>query len=379
MAELTPKKILDALASLKLTIVALGFLMVLVILCTLAQVRLGTFGAVEVYMRSVFVMADLGGLRLPVFPGGALAGGILLVNLTAALYQKFRFTWSKAGMWLAHGGLVLLVAGEFVSGSMQVETNMSVEVGQTAFHLESLRQFELNVRDTTDPRYDDFWGVPESRLKEGATVDLPGSPVKLVVKAYHRNAQLSQGGSVPGVTAGLGAQLSLQPLVPVSHEKEVDSPAAVVEAIADGKSYGTWLVSSLLGMPQSFTHEGHTYRLGMGPQRTYLPYSLTLKEFRHDLYPGTNIPKNFSSLVRLRDPQNGQDRDVLIYMNQPLRYEGRTFYQASFGKNDTLSIFQVVENPGWLLPYISTVLVSLGLLIHFGISLRRATAPAKEA
>jgi len=58
-------------------------------------------------------------------------------------------------------------------------------------------------------------------------------------------------------------------------------------------------------------------------------------------------------------------------MNQPLRYDGKAFYQASFGKGDTLSILQVVENPGWLLPYISCVLVTLGLLIHFGITLRR--------
>jgi hypothetical protein len=61
-------------------------------------------------------------------------------------------------------------------------------------------------------------------------------------------------------------------------------------------------------------------------------------------------------------------------MNQPLRYGGKAFYQASFGKNDTLSILQVVENPGWLLPYASCVLVALGLLLHFAISLRRSVA-----
>jgi hypothetical protein len=71
-------------------------------------------------------------------------------------------------------------------------------------------------------------------------------------------------------------------------------------------------------------------------------------------------------------------------MNQPLRYLGKTYYQASFGKGDTLSILQVVENPGWLLPYISCVLVTLGLLIHFGIVLRRSvrrqmTAATQEA
>ncbi|HEY6106604.1 MAG TPA: hypothetical protein VIV59_11510, partial [Anaeromyxobacteraceae bacterium] len=48
------------------------------------------------------------------------------------------------------------------------------------------------------------------------------------------------------------------------------------------------------------------------------------------------------------------------------------FFQSSFGKNDTLSILQVVENPGWLLPYLSTALVTLGLLVHFGITLQRS-------
>jgi hypothetical protein len=66
-------------------------------------------------------------------------------------------------------------------------------------------------------------------------------------------------------------------------------------------------------------------------------------------------------------------------MNQPLRYDGKAFYQASFGKNDTLSILQVVSNPGWLLPYVSTVLVTLGLLVHFAISLRRGVRRAGAA
>ena len=103
------------------------------------------------------------------------------------------------------------------------------------------------------------------------------------------------------------------------------------------------------------------------------PYSLTLKKFSHDIYPGTDIPKNFSSLVHISNPARSEERDVLIYMNQPLRYEGRAFYQASFGKGDTLSVLQVVQNPGWLLPYLSCTLITLGLLVHFGFTLRRST------
>ncbi len=91
------------------------------------------------------------------------------------------------------------------------------------------------------------------------------------------------------------------------------------------------------------------------------------------------IYKNFSSLVHLKNPGRGEERDVLIYMNQPLRYAGKAFYQASFGKGDTLSVLQVVENPGWLLPYVSCVLVTAGLLVHFAVSLRRSVKRRQSA
>ena len=76
--------------------------------------------------------------------------------------------------------------------------------------------------------------------------------------------------------------------------------------------------------------------------------------------------------MHLSNPGRGEQRDVLIFMNQPLRYAGKAFYQASFGKGDTLSILQVVENPGWLLPYLSCVLIGGGLVIHFVLALGRS-------
>jgi cytochrome c biogenesis protein ResB len=80
---------------------------------------------------------------------------------------------------------------------------------------------------------------------------------------------------------------------------------------------------------------------------------------------GTEIPKNFSSRVRLKNPDSGEDREVLIYMNNPLRYGGETYYQGGFEPGDTVSILQVVRNPSWLTPYIACVLVSIGLVVQF--------------
>ena len=105
------------LKSLQLTIVLLALLMALVVMCTLAQVDLGTVGAVNAYMRSFFVWHQFSFLTFPVptFPGAALVGLFLTINLVGKTLEIKR-TWSKAGMWLVHSGLVILFAGEFVAG-----------------------------------------------------------------------------------------------------------------------------------------------------------------------------------------------------------------------------------------------------------------------
>lgn len=372
-----------ALTSLQLTIVLLTLLMALVLLCTLAQVEMGTFGAVSVYMRSLIVWWRPQALPfpVPVFPGGALVGLVLTANLTTALIKRFKFNWNKLGLWVVHSGLVVLVAGEFATGAFQVDTRMSIEEGQTSNFLENLREMELAVTDVTDPGGDKVYGIPESLLAKSKAIPVTGTPLTINVKKFFKNAELGPRGPMdpPSLaTAGVGSGVRITELPPASNDNEMNRTSAFIEPVAGGRSYGVWLVSFTLGAPQSITHEGRTYVFAIRPKRDYLPYSLTLKKFSHDRYPGTDIPKNFSSLVHLSNPSKGDNRDVLIFMNQPLRYDGKAFYQASFGKEDKLSILQVVENPGWLLPYISCVLVTIGLLIHFGITLRRSLKRRQE-
>jgi hypothetical protein len=374
----------DALTSLKLTIVCLVLLMVLVVACTLAQVSMGVFGAVNAYIRSFFVYWKVPGTTwtIPVFPGGGLVGLMLTANLIAAQVKRLELSFRKVGLWIVHLGLVVLFLGEFVTSGFQVEMQLAVEEGKTVDFVESTRDRELAVIDTTDADHDEVYAIPESLLVPGKFIGIPGTPLFLKVNAYYRNTELGrrEPSDPPSpATMGIGPGVQVREIDPFPGDSDGDRKAAFVEPFAGPKSYGIWLVSDALGAPQSFVHDGRTYALSLRRRREYLPFAMTLKKFQHDVYPGTDIPKNFASLVHLSRPSTGEARDVLIYMNQPLRYAGKAFYQASFGKNDTLSILQVVENPGWLLPYASCVLVAAGLLVHFALSLRRSVARQKAA
>ena len=72
--------------------------------------------------------------------------------------------------------------------------------------------------------------------------------------------------------------------------------------------------------------------------------------------------------MRIQHKTTGEDREVLIFMNSPLRYNGETYYQAGFDDKQPgvkATILQVVRNPGWLTPYLSCILVGAGLLTQF--------------
>jgi hypothetical protein len=108
------------------------------------------------------------------------------------------------------------------------------------------------------------------------------------------------------------------------------------------------------------------WRLIFRPERAYRPFSLTLLKFTHDIYPGTDTPRDFRSRVRLEDPATRENREVDIFMNNPLRYGGVTFYQASFDPRDPhVTVLQVVKNPSWLTPYFGCGAVGYGLARHF--------------
>ena len=111
----------------------------------------------------------------------------------------------------------------------------------------------------------------------------------------------------------------------------------------------------------------------MRPTRVHFPFSLTLLKATHTTYPGTDIPKDFRSRVLLNNPSTGEKRDIDIYMNHPLRYDGYTYYQYQMdagqmtqqaGRTPT-SVLSVVRNPSWLTPYIGCTMVAIGLVIQF--------------
>jgi ResB-like family len=370
------RRFIDLITSLKLTIVCLAAAMVLIFAGTLSQVHLGIWEAQQRYFQSLFIWwpADSNGFKIPIFPGGHLIGAVLLINLIAAHVKRFRWSMSKLGIHLTHAGLIIMLAGGLFTDLFAVESNMRLSNGDTKNYSEAPRQVELAVIDTSNPEYDQVTVIPEGVLRRGGTIEHKSLPFGIAVRHFYQNSRLQMANQAGGVrqpiaNKGPGAQVVVEPLPRSTGMNDRDVVSAAVEILAPEGSLGTWLVSDALGAPQTFATAGRTWQLAMRPARYYKPYSVTLQKFTHEKYPGTEIPKNFASTVTLIDEERSVNRNVLIYMNHPLRYRGDTYYQAGFERDDRTTILQVVRNPSFIAPYVACIVVAAGLLVQFGYHL----------
>ena len=137
----------------------------------------------------------------------------------------------------------------------------------------------------------------------------------------------------------------------------------------DTENNGIYIVFQGQSVRQPILYNGNKFYLELRNLRTYLPFDIELIDFQKILHPNTDIPKSFSSDINLIE--NGIPRHVLIKMNEPFRHKGYTFYQSSFleGEFSDISVLAVVKNYGRLFPYISSIIMCIGILFHLTLKI----------
>lgn len=362
--------------SLRLTVVLLLLAILLVFVGTVAQADEGLYQAQERYFKHwIVVGATMWGHHIPlVLPGGYTIGVALLANLVAAHIKRFKWGWSKVGIHLTHLGIIMLLVGQLATDMLQVESRMTFTEGNAARFVEHHRVHELAFATDAGEGQEEVVAIPEAMVARRGEIAAPKLPFQIRVKEFFDNAQIRQRAPMvdkgePPATQGAGVKATVEPLKKAKDMDTKNLPAAVLEISAEGKSLGTWLVSPFL-LPQTIEVAGKSYRVALRDERIYLPYALTLVKATHKKYAGSDLPKDFRSRVRIENPATHESREVEISMNNPLRYEGRAFFQYQMTKDELdrapgQSVLQVVRNPSWLVPYIGCIVVAVGMLWQF--------------
>ncbi len=312
---------------------------------------------------------------------GTFAGLVLLAGCLI-VFKK------RAGVVLLHGGIGLMMVSELVVGISAVEGQISLLEGERTNFARDIRSFELAIVDSSAAETETHVVIPKSQLlrsNEGGKIQHGLLPFDVQVVEFLPNADVRrlQDGDKNSATDGLGKVWLAEEMrasAGTDSDSKVDYPAAYVRLTKRGsdEAIGTHLASVLLSEENRFDQvaiDGKTYDLSLRFKRDYKPYTVELIDVRKDDYIGTDTPRYYSSDIHVADASRGTDFRFHVWMNNPLRYAGETIYQSGYHKVPTTGVegtsLQVVTNAGWMIPYIACMIVAVGMLTHFTITLLR--------
>ncbi len=300
----------------------------------------------------------------------------------------------RGGNVLIHAGVGLLMVGQFVFGDRQVEQRMGLAEGATTNLAVIEDELEIALIDTSDPKEDFVYAIPESMLRRvvgtDQLIDAPDLPAKLRIVQWLPNSSLSsvEASDKNPATTGNGLQLKAKLAKSVGGAMQDRNIAAAYVEVIDkqtDKPIDTVLLSQqindisqlMVGMQndeyEAVTIDGKPFEMAIRFRQERKPFDVFLKDVEKMNYSGTDTARDYSSRIVITDRESGDSQEGKTWMNNPIRYKGETFYQSRYnkipvpggGSVETTGL-QVVENMGWVIPYVSCMMVFWGMFAHFG-------------
>ncbi|MCP4169446.1 MAG: cytochrome c biogenesis protein CcsA [Fuerstiella sp.] len=320
---------------------------------------------------------------------GSACALVMLVGCNL-LFEK------RGGIVLLHAGVALLMFSELQVGFYAKENMLTLVEGQKLSFLRDMRERELAVVHRLDDDTEKVVAVPEAVLiaasaaaqdgkPEGQVVETPSLPFVLRVDRFHRNSRLRSvmPGEETSGTTGLGTfatSVEVDAVTGMDDSHDLSSLQVTLLDRDSGKELETLLlaqdVSEMRTVPiaEQATVDGNDYQLYLRFQRNYRDYEVELLDVSRTNYVGSATPRDYRSEIVIRDGETGAAEEFTLWMNNPLRYKGETFYQSGYNETPDgteMTTLSVVRNTGWMLPYIACMIVTVGMFAKFGQTLGR--------
>lgn len=306
----------------------------------------------------------------------------------------------RGGIVVLHIGVALLMFSELQVGFYAKENLLTMAEGEKTSFMRDVRSRELAIM-TRDGDKDKVVAIPQDILEAAASqtaledrvIDYAGLPFRLRVDQFLRNSALRA--RLPDdeklATTGLGTFATPVERDPVNGMESTHDMSAVQITLIDKKSgdeIQTLLcaqeVSEMRAKPiaEVASVNETDFQFYLRFKRSYKDYEVELLDTSRTNYIGTSTPRDYRSRISIRDAESDESEEFTVWMNNPLRYKGETFYQS--GHNELpdgtgVTTLSVVRNTGWMLPYIACMILAVGMFAHFGKTLGRYLARFEKA
>ena len=351
------------LSSAKITVVCLFLLFILTFWGTIAQVQQGLYAAQDRFFNSFFFLAA----GFIPFPGAQLVLWVFFINLMCMMILTWRkyTNWTNSGLLITHVGLIIYFFAAFMVFHVSKESNVHLAEGESCNVSTSYQDWELAFWPE-DSREHQVTAFDTKGFKPGIQVPFDNKDFTLTVHNFYLNSEAfgdSSGKMNPAILNASGITLLNEK--PLNKEREQNVEGGIFDLQTNHQS-STLILYGAESQATTVNIAGKNYDFILRHTHFPLPFSIKLDHFKAEFHPGTDMAKSYESLVTITT--GALERQVRIYMNNPLRYKDYTVYQASYDTDNMgrhYSTLAVVKNYARILPYIACFFVFFGLALHF--------------
>lgn len=382
-----PKRVFDFFSGFGLATILILLLGILTWLATLEQVEKGLYPTLLKYfdLKAWYVIPELKILHIgdrPIkfpLPGGYWVCTLLFVNLLLGGILRARRGWRHVGVLISHCGILFMLVAGGVAHWMEERGNMAISEGETSDFAEDYIEYVIEVAEIKDGKPTNIQVIRKEFLGDltGSTPRkflLPQMPFDLEINGWLENSQpiaATERAPEKGEYIADGYYLAQKDGDVRAEANTAGIYARVAER--DGTLQKPFILAGASFYPYTLRHGDRVFTIDMRKRLWPMPFKVRLEKFTATFHPGTSRPESFSSkVVRIED---GHEIPATIQMNEPMRYKGLTFFQASYGPQGAapgaklFSVFEVVSNPSDQWPKYSLCIVALGLALHFILKL----------
>lgn len=351
------KKLLRSLSDTRIFFFATLWLMVLLVVGTIVQKDIGIYQAQVKYFSSIILWFGI----IPL-PGGAVTMAVIFVGLFSKLIYRTSYSKRNLGIAVTHFGSFLLLAGGILTGLFSFEGNMVIPEGDNVNFFKDYHKLELAIVDTTPKEKNLTYAFGDAFLEKNQKINHKDLPFTVEILKYCQNCSITPRKDATEELKGFAKRFVINSQA--LEKEESENRSGIVFKVIGSEDDGTYMIVESMPVTQSINSNGKSYFIDIRHKRYRLPFEIELIDFEKKVHAATTMAKSYKSIIILKDKKLNQR--TVVQMNEPLRYKGYTFYQSSFvdepGKQTT--IFAVVKNIGRLFPYISSLVICFGLMIH---------------
>jgi cytochrome c-type biogenesis protein CcsB len=283
-----------------------------------------------------------------------------VINLIGSVIRYKLITRKKWTILLFHLAFILIIIGAGVTRYFGFEGSMHIREGESSNQIVSeatyidlkARVGNTVVRKTTKVKF-----TPNTNNNYKQKIQIAGKEIEVENEIFVPNATET---TVPDASGT--PQPTLAQLPSGSDQSGMDAFTARITSGSEVRRVNVFGINGGVSEPVELTINGISLSLSYGSVVRELPFSIHLRDFQLERYPGSMSPSSYASEITLKDPNSSVERPFRIFMNNILKYQGYRFFQSSFDKDEKGTILSVNQDYwGTFISYLGYFLMALGM------------------